>query len=157
MQKDNVNPQRVPGPVQLRKYDGSPRWLKIFQYPGSQICVLTNQSSSWWSGENGFHYPPRTIPVQSNVIWGYKINAPVVFQRLISRILAGIQTESANNFVSVYLNGVIVFSKSLNDHMKAVFNQLRKAGLTLNVSKCKLLCSEVHRCRHRLACISYGM
>jgi len=44
------------------------------------------------------------------------------------------------------LDDVIAFSKSLNDHMKhlrAVFNQLRKAGLMLNTSKCKLLCSEV--------------
>ena len=55
------------------------------------------------------------------------------------------QSESVNIFVSVYLNDVFVFSKSLDDHMKhltAMFNQLRKAGLMLNASKCKLMCSE---------------
>ena len=28
-------------------------------------------------------------------------------------------------------------------HLTAVFSQLRKAGLMLNASKCKLMCSEV--------------
>ena len=40
-------------------------------------------------------------------------NAPAVFQRLMQQVLAGMQSELANTFVSVYLDDVIVFSKSL--------------------------------------------
>ena len=66
-------------------------------------------------------------------------------------VLPELQSESANTFVSVYFDDVIVFSKPLDDHMKhltAVFNQLRKAGLMLNTSKCKLMCSEVEYLGH---------
>ena len=58
-------------------------------------------------------------------------NAPAVFQRLM-------QSESGIGFVSVYLDDVIVFSESLIDHinhLEAVFNRLRKAGLMLNPKK----------------------
>jgi len=51
-------------------------------------------------------------------------NAPAEFQRLMQPVL---RAESANTFVSVYLDDVIIFSKTLDDHighLTAVFNQL---------------------------------
>jgi len=42
-------------------------------------------------------------------------NAPAVFQRLMQRVLAGLKTLSGAEFVSVYLDGVIVFSETLQD------------------------------------------
>ena len=78
-------------------------------------------------------------------------NAPAVFQRLMQRVLSGLQTSSTVEFVSVYLDDVIVFSETLQDHIKhlrAVFDRLRKAGLMLNPSKCKLLSKEVEYLGH---------
>ena len=40
-------------------------------------------------------------------------NAPAVFQHLMQQVLAGLQSESAAEFVSVYLDDVIVFSETL--------------------------------------------
>ena len=62
-------------------------------------------------------------------------NAPAIFQRLMQRVLVDLQSDTSNTFVLVYLDDVIVFSKSLIEHMKnlrVVFDQLRKAGLMLN-------------------------
>ena len=59
-------------------------------------------------------------------------NAPAVFQHLMQRVLAGLQAENVTEFVSVYLNDVIVFSETFTDHIKhleAVFDRLKKAGL----------------------------
>ena len=73
-------------------------------------------------------------------------NAPAVFQRLMQQVLTGLQTSSGNDFVSVYLDDVIVFSETLQDHtehLRAVFDRIRRAGLKLKPSKCKILCEEV--------------
>ena len=43
-------------------------------------------------------------------------NAPAVFQRLMQQALAELQTSSGNDFVSVFLDDVIVFSETLQDH-----------------------------------------
>ena len=40
-------------------------------------------------------------------------NAPAVFQRLMQRVLPDLQSGTSNTFVSVCLDDVIVFSKSL--------------------------------------------
>ena len=44
-------------------------------------------------------------------------NAPAMFQRLMQRVLAKLQSEISVKFVSVNLEYVIVFSKSLMEHM----------------------------------------
>ena len=74
------------------------------------------------------------------------MNAPAVFQRIMQRVLHGIQSGSGKEFVSVYLDHVIVFSESLHDHvvhLRAVFNRLKRAGLKLNPKKSKFVCDEV--------------
>ena len=74
-----------------------------------------------------------------------------VFQRLMQQVLAGLQSESSVEFVSVYLDDVIVFSGTLKNHIKhlrAVFDCLREAGLMLNPKKCKIICDEVEYLGH---------
>ena len=44
-------------------------------------------------------------------------NAPAIFQWLMQPVLAGLQLESATEFVSAYLDDVIVFSETLGDHI----------------------------------------
>ena len=69
----------------------------------------------------------------------------------MQQVLAGLQSESAAEFVSVYLDDVIVFSETLTDHinhLKAVFDCLRKAKLMLNPKKCRIVCDEVEYLGH---------
>ena len=57
----------------------------------------------------------------------------------MQQVLVGQQSESGMEYVFVYLDDVIMFSESLMDHinhLKAVFNRFREAGLILNPNKC---------------------
>ena len=79
------------------------------------------------------------------------MNAPAVFQRLMQRVLEGLKTKSGKEFVSVYLDDVIIFSESLKEHvehLEVVFNRLRDASLKLNPRKCKFVCDEVDYLGH---------
>ena len=62
-------------------------------------------------------------------------NAPAVFQELMQALL-----DSHKQFSTPYMDDVIIFSKSWNDHVehiRKVLETLRQAGLTANPSKCK--------------------
>ena len=73
------------------------------------------------------------------------MNAPAVFQRLMQRVLSGLQ------FISVYLDDVIVYSETLTEHvshLRIVFERLRTAGLKLNPAKCIFVCDKVEYLGH---------
>ena len=61
--------------------------------------------------------------------------APAVFQRAMNQILS----KFIGKFVMVFLDDVIVFSKSPEEHaehLKQIFDAFREAGLTLKEKKC---------------------
>ena len=63
-------------------------------------------------------------------------NAPATFQRLMESCLGDMHL----NWCIIYLDDVIVFSKTPEDHLvrlKCVFQKLREAGLKLKPSKCE--------------------
>ena len=63
-------------------------------------------------------------------------NAPSVFQRLMQRVLMGLNPTEGPDFVSVYID-VLVFSRSLDEHLKhltQVIRRLQDAGLKLKPS-----------------------
>ena len=73
------------------------------------------------------------------------MNAPAVFQRLMQGVLSGLQ------FISVYLDDVIVYSETLAEHvshLRIVFERLRTAGLKLNPAKCRFVCDKVEYLGH---------
>ena len=54
----------------------------------------------------------------------------------MQQVLTGLQYECGTKFVSVYLDDVIVLSETLMDHinhLKAVFDHLKKTKLMLNL------------------------
>ena len=55
------------------------------------------------------------------------MNAPAVFQRLMQKVLMKLKT-SGEDFIAVYLDDIIIFSKTLQDHLdhlKDIFSCLR--------------------------------
>jgi len=65
-------------------------------------------------------------------------NAPATFERLMERVLAGLQWEIA----VLYIDDIVVFSNDLETHLARlgqVLQRLRTAGLKLKPVKCKLL------------------
>ena len=64
-------------------------------------------------------------------------NAPATFQRLMELVLLGLHWTSC----LVYLDDIIIFSKSVNEHLRQleeVLDRLRGAGLKTKPSKCQL-------------------
>ena len=69
-------------------------------------------------------------------------NAPATFQRLMESCLGDLHL----NWCLIYLDDVIVFSKTPEEHLdrlKVVFEKLTEAGLKLKPSKCEFFRSEV--------------
>ena len=44
-------------------------------------------------------------------------NAPSAFQRLMEQVLAGLNPEDGPLFVAVYLDDVLIFSRTLDEHL----------------------------------------
>lgn len=84
--------------------------------------------------ENG-HYEYLRMP------FGLK-NAPATFQRIMDSILRGIQNEKC----LVYLDDIIIFSTSLQEHiqnLKSVFQRLRESNFKIQLDKSEFLRKEV--------------
>lgn len=79
---------------------------------------------------------------QFNVMSFGLTNAPATFERLMERVLAGLQWE----ICLVYLDDIIVMASSFDQHLERleiVFSRLRAAGLKLKPKKCNFFRSEV--------------
>ncbi|XP_064398966.1 uncharacterized protein LOC135345475 [Halichondria panicea] len=80
-------------------------------------------------------------------------NAPAVFQRLMQQVLAGLNPEEGVPFASVYIDDILIFSQSFNDHLQhleAVIDRVASAGLRLKPSKCKFIRQTVEYLGHVL-------
>ena len=73
-------------------------------------------------------------------------NAPAVFQRLMQKVLSGLNPESGKQFVVAYPDDILVFSKTLTEHLthfRKVIDRLVSANLKLKPSKCSFVKREV--------------
>ena len=78
-------------------------------------------------------------------------NAPAVFQHLMQSVLKDMKTESHTEFVDVYLDDVIIFSTTLDQHIshiQKVLECFEEANLKLNLKKCWFCCCEVENLGH---------
>ena len=76
-------------------------------------------------------------------------NAPATFQRALDIILSGVRRQSC----LIYLDDVIVFSRSTDEHLRHVeeiFTLLRRAGITLKLTKCSFLQPKVDYLGHMI-------
>ena len=69
-------------------------------------------------------------------------NAPATFQRIMDKILAGYKYS----FCFVYLDDIVIFSESFDDHInhvKKVFDRLRQYELSISLKKCQFARDQV--------------
>jgi len=74
-------------------------------------------------------------------------NAPATFQRLMERVLAGLQWR----ICLVYIDDIIIFSETVDEHLQqlsSVLQRLQLAGLKLKPQKCFLLRKKVSYLGH---------
>lgn len=70
------------------------------------------------------------------------MNSPKTFQRTLDKLLTGLQGVE----MAVFMDDIIVYGKSLNEHMeklRKLLILLKKAGLVLSPEKCQFLKKEV--------------
>src|SRR5687768_333512 len=84
-----------------------------------------------------------------NVIpFGLK-NAPATFQMLMNEIFR----EYLDKFVIVYVDDILIYSKTFTEHLKhleKVLQALQKARIKIKLRKCKFAKSEIKYLRHIL-------
>ena len=76
-------------------------------------------------------------------------SAPGIFTQLISKVLEGYESFSTS-----YIDDVLVFSETLEDHLEhlqAVFSRLRQHGLKLKLKKCSFLQPETSYLGYKIA------
>jgi len=74
-------------------------------------------------------------------------NTPATFQRTMDKVLKGIK----DLFVMVYLDDVIIYSKTFSEHLKhieEVLNRIRQANLRLKAEKCTFAAEELQFLGH---------
>ncbi len=75
-------------------------------------------------------------------------NAPATFQKLMDRVLT-----DCHEYSSVYIDDILIWSSNWKqhlEHLRGVFGQLEKEGLTCQVAKCEFGKSELEFLGHRI-------
>ena len=71
------------------------------------------------------------------------------FQYLMSQVLTGL-----NHFTFTYLDAILIFSKSWEEHLEhlnIVFNRFKLAGLKIKLSKCQFFKKQLHYLGHKIS------
>lgn len=116
---------------------------------GASIFSSLDLKSGYWQVEmeesckkyTAFSAGPLGFYECNRMPFGLK-NAPATFQRLMQEVLGDLHLKG----VVVYLDDIIIFSRTVDDHfrqLKDVFRRLREAGLKLNPKKCHFFQSKI--------------
>ena len=69
-------------------------------------------------------------------------NAPANFQRMVNKVF----TDNNGNFIAVYLDDILVFSRNIDEHwqhLRCALDQLKKAMLHGRLHKCEFMENQV--------------
>jgi len=116
---------------------GSAKYFSVFDLASGfhQIPMHESDAQKTAFSTPFGHYEFKRMP------FGLK-NAPATFQRLMDRVLSGLQGTT----LFVYLDDIVIYARSLQEHERK-FNQLaerlRNANLRLQPDKCEFLRREV--------------
>ena len=114
---------------------------KIVSIARWNVASALDGASGYWQVPLTKDAIPKTAFISPSGLYEFLVmpfgltNAPATFQRAMDTILAGLKW----NICLVYLDDIIVFSKTFEDHVKhlqLVFNALNSYHLRLKLEKC---------------------
>lgn len=115
---------------------------------GSKLFSVMDLASGYWQIKVKKEDQAKTAFVTKSGLYEFSVlpfgltTAPSTFERCMETILRGLQWQTC----LVYLDDVIVFSKTFEEHLKRLDDVLRRikdAGLKLKPSKCSFIQSRV--------------
>ena len=120
---------------------------------GSIYFSTLDLISGYWQVPLDEEAQQRSAFVTRGGLWRWKVlpfgltSAPATFERLMERVLKGLQWRT----LLLYLDDIIVFSKNFQSHLERleeVFQRFRAARLKLKPGKCQLFQKEVSYLGH---------
>ena len=123
---------------------------------GATWFSTLDMSSGYWQVELTAEAAEKSSFVARSGLYKWKVmpfglcNAPATFERLMEKVLSGLQWEIA----LIYLDDVIVFAKTIEEEiarLKIVFQRFRDANLKLKPKKCVLFQESVLYLGHRVS------
>ena len=136
-----------------------PRTQEVFdQLRGAEIFSTLDLKSGYWQMPMGEASKEKTAFTCHLGLYEFNrlpfglTNAPALFQRAVASVLTGLIGRS----VMLYIDDIVVFSKTEEEHAKhlrEVFQRLRTAGLQLKLTKCSFGKKEIDLLGHRVDAI----
>ncbi|XP_066445357.1 uncharacterized protein [Eleutherodactylus coqui] len=121
---------------------------------GAQYLTIMDLSRGYWqipmtreAQERSAFITPFGLYESKVMPFGMK-NAPATFQRLVNRLLEGLEGCAV-----AYLDDIAIFSPTWKDHLQhlsQVLRRIRDAGLTIKPGKCQIGLKEVQYLGHRV-------
>ncbi len=120
---------------------------------GAKYFTTLDMESGYWQIELDEESKEKTAFIVENNLYQFKrmamglCNAPATFQRTMNFVLRDVLGKKA----LVYLDDVIIYSKTVEDHLKdiaEVFTLIQKAQLKLKLNKCQFFQTEVNYLEH---------
>lgn len=168
-----IRPSHSPwasGVVLVTKQDGTPRCCVDYRringittrdvYPlpriddtlhrlgNARVFSTLDLTSSYWQIELDNKIIPKSAFICRDGLYKFVrmpfglCNAPATMQRLMDSVLAGLKWQVC----LVYLDDTVIFSPSFDQHLhdlRAVFERLREANLSVNLKKCKFASNKI--------------
>ena len=120
---------------------------------GTQYFSTLDLKSGYWQIELHPSAREKTAFVTHNGLYEFLVmpfgltNSGASFQRLMGHILRGLEYR----FALIYIDDIIIFSKSVEEHLvrlEEVFRRLREANVKLNPKKCSFVKQKVEYLGH---------
>ena len=120
---------------------GSAKYLTTLDLASGYWQIMCGQRLN---GEDSIHHTSGPVRFPGDALRAHKCTCSV--QRLMSRVLHGLNPPEGSDFVAIYIDDVLIFSTTLEDHLQhieQVLDRLQSARLKLQLMKCHFMCEQV--------------
>ena len=115
---------------------------------GSRYFSIMDMQSGYWQVEVRPEDREKLAFITPDGLYQFKVmpfglsNAPATFQRMMDVLLSGLKW----NTCLVYLDDIVVFSKTFSEHLSRldeVLARIQRANLKLKISKCSFFATSL--------------